>query len=85
MRQRGVSSFTLKKGDYVTYDDNNKGQILGSAKVGKTHSTSIENLLLVKCHKHNLLSISQIFDKGNKVIFDSSCCIIENKIIIKLR
>ena len=71
------SLLTLKKHGYATYRDNNKEKILGIGKVGKTPSTSIENVLLVDGLKHNLLSISQLCDKRNRVTFDSNCCIIE--------
>lgn len=33
---------------------------------------TVENVLLVECIKHTLLSISQLCDKDNKVMFDSS-------------
>jgi hypothetical protein len=73
------SSFTPKDGGYVTYGDNNKGKILGTGKVGKTSSTSIDNVLYVEGLKHNLLSISQLCDKGNEVIFNSYSCSIISK------
>ena len=38
----------------------------------------IENVCLVENLKHNLISISQLCDKGYKVIFDKSRCVIEN-------
>ena len=38
----------------------------------------IENVCLVENLKHNLLSISQLCDKGYRVIFDESKCVIEN-------
>ena len=72
------SHLTPKKHGHVTYGDNNKGKILGAGKVGKTLSTSIENILLVEGLKYNLLSISQLCDKGNRVIFYSICCFIED-------
>ena len=71
------SLFTPKEHGHVTFGDNNKGKILGFGKVGKTPSTSIDNVLLVDGLKHNLLSIRQLCDKGNKVIFDANCCIVE--------
>ena len=71
------SDLTPKKHGHVTYGDNNKGKILRVGKVSKTPSTSIENILLVDGLKHNLLSISQLCDKGNRVTFDSNCCIIK--------
>jgi len=63
----------------VTYGDNNKGKILGIEKIGTNPSTTIENVLLVDGLKHSLLSISQLFDKGFLVSFDSQNCVIENK------
>ena len=41
-------------------------------------STLIENVCLVENLKHNLLSISQLCDKGYKVVFYKTRCIIEN-------
>lgn len=72
------TSFTPKVGGHVTYGDNNKGQILGIGSVGKSPTTSIDNVLFVEGLKHNLLSISQLCDKGNKVSFDSKSSLIEN-------
>ena len=34
--------------------------------------------MLVKGLRHNLLSVSQLCDTGNKVTFDSNNCIVEN-------
>lgn len=71
------SHLTPKKHGHVTYGDYNKGKILKVGKVGKTPSTFIENVLFVDSVKHNLLSISQLCDKHNRVIFYSNYCIIE--------
>ena len=68
-----------KNSGHLTYDDNNKGKILGVEKIGTNPSTSIENILLVDGLKHSLLSISQLCDKGFLVSFDSHNCFIENK------
>ena len=56
----------------MRFGGKNKGQIIGSGKVGKNLSHSIDNILLVKGLDYNLLSISQLCDKGYKVIFYSS-------------
>ena len=50
---------------------------LGSS-IGNNSLSLIENVLLVDGLKHNLLSISQLCDKGFKVIFESSHCIIKD-------
>ena len=56
-----------KEKGFVTYGDNNKGAILGKGSVGNPSTTTISDVHLVKGLKHNLLSISQLCDKGYKV------------------
>ncbi|XP_070049914.1 uncharacterized protein [Nicotiana tomentosiformis] len=53
-----------------------KGYILGVGKIGKSLSHSIENVYYVNDLKYNLLSVSQICDKGNKMEFLSKICTI---------
>ena len=67
-----------KDGGFVTFGDNSKGKIIGIGNVGKEPFPIIENVLLVDRLKHNLLSISQLCDKRNKVIFNKDICKIEN-------
>ncbi|KAF1892698.1 hypothetical protein Lal_00031971 [Lupinus albus] len=45
---------------FVTYNDNNRGRILGVGRVGKPPSTTIEGVLYVERLKHNLLSINYV-------------------------
>ena len=66
-----------KDGGKVVFGDNNKGKIVGVGKVGKNVSNSIEDVMLVKGLEHNLLSVSQLCDKGNKVTFDSKTCLVQ--------
>ena len=77
----------IKKGGKVTFDDNSKGKIVAIGQVGKKDFTYIENVLLVDGLKHNLLSVSQLCDKGNRVIFEPKECFVthikENKVIFK--
>lgn len=54
--------------------DNNRGKIIGFVTIGKSTNPRTVEVLLVKGVKHNLLSISQLCDKGNNVTFDSSGC-----------
>ena len=65
-----------KNGGMVTFGDNGKGKIIGIGNIDITPSKYIKNILLVDGLKHNLLSISQFCDKGYKVIFESSLCIV---------
>nr|KYP55915.1 Retrovirus-related Pol polyprotein from transposon TNT 1-94 [Cajanus cajan] len=75
------SSLKLKNEGFVTYGDNNKEKILGHENIGNpSSSTLIENVLLVEGLKHNLLSISQLSDKGFKIEFDNNCCLICDKL-----
>ena len=60
----------------VIFGDNSKRKIIGIGNIGITSSKYIENILLVNSLKHNLLSISQFYDKRYKVIFESSLCIV---------
>ena len=62
----------------MTFGDNGKGRIIGHGSIGNNSSSLIENVLHVDGLKHNLLSISQLCDKGFKVIFESSHCIIKD-------
>ena len=73
-----LSSFTKRSGGHVTFGDNAKSKILGIGNIGTTSSPIIENVLLVDSLKHNLLSISQLCDKGYRVIFEPSKCLIED-------
>jgi GAG-pre-integrase domain/Pol polyprotein, beta-barrel domain len=68
-----------KDGGEVAFGGKDKGKIIGIGKVGKNSSNSIDDVLLVKGLNHNLLSISQLCDKGYKVMFETSFCAILDK------
>lgn len=65
-------------GGSVTFGDNSKGTITGLGKVGKTLSNAIDDVYYVEGLQHNLLSISQLCDKGNRVEFQANLCHIVN-------
>ena len=44
------------------------------------YHTKVENVLLVEDMKHNILSVSQMCDKGHKVTFDSQNARYEKKV-----
>ena len=73
-------SLKIEDGGEVAFGGNEKGKIIGIGDIGNTSSNSIENVLLVRGLKHNLLSISQLCDKGYKVIFEADHCVILDKI-----
>ena len=64
----------------MTFDDNDKRYIIGVDKIQITSSTFIENVLYVRGLKNNLISISQLCDKGYKVSFEALLCIITDSI-----
>ena len=64
-----LSTFTKKDGGFVTFGDNAKGKIIGIGNVGNFSPPIIENILLVDNLKHNLLSVSQLCDKGYRIVF----------------
>ena len=55
-----------KKSGNVSFGDNSKGIIRGIGTIGNNSQTQIKNVLLVENLKFNLLSISQLCDKGLK-------------------
>ena len=71
-------SLSPMEGGFVTFEDNSKDKIIGIGNVDKEPYPIIENILLVDGLKHNLLSISQLCDKENRIIFDNANCTIEN-------
>ena len=68
-----LSFVQMKNGGTVIFGDNNKGKVIGINMVGNISKSLIENILLVRGLKHNLLSISQLCDKGYKIIFEKRC------------
>ena len=67
---------TITKRGTVIFGDNNKGKVIGTGIVGNISKPLIENVLLVRGLKHNLLSISQLCDKGYKYVFEKDACLI---------
>ena len=72
------STFTKKDRGFVTFGDNAKGKIISIGNVGNSSPPIIESVLLVDSLMHNLLSTSQLCDKGYRVVFESSKCSIED-------
>jgi len=70
------SKITMKDGGYVKFGDKGKGKIIGNGTIGT--KSCIEDVSLVEGLKYNLLSVSQLCDKGFEVKFTSSLCTINN-------
>jgi len=77
--KKKFKNFKRKEQGFVTYGDNNKGKILGTRDVGGGKTLEIKDVLYVEGLKHNLLNISQLCDKGLKVIFESNYCTIHQQ------
>ena len=67
---------TESDGGQVTFGENSKEKIIDSEKVGKNLSSYIDDVMLVEGLAYNLLCISQLCDKGHKVLFDIKACTI---------
>ncbi|KAK1359193.1 hypothetical protein POM88_043667 [Heracleum sosnowskyi] len=78
-----LSEYEEKAGPTVSYGDGNIGQTLryGNIIIG---NVIIEKVALVKGLKHNLLSISQITDRGYHVNFYSTHCEVVSKTTSKI-
>ena len=68
----------MKEGGIVTFGDDGKGHIIEIDKIQIIPQTCLENVLYILSLKHNLISISQLCDRGYKVSFESSLCIVTN-------
>jgi len=67
---RNASIFTniqKLKSVKVTFGDDGRGDIIGIGKIGKDPLKTIDTAYLVDGLKYNLLSISQLYHKGNYV------------------
>ncbi|KAK1360650.1 hypothetical protein POM88_045124 [Heracleum sosnowskyi] len=74
-----LSEYEEKVGPTVSYGDDNIGQTLGYGNI-IIGNVIIEKVALVKGLKHNLLSISQITDRGYHVNFYSTHCEVVDKV-----
>ena len=81
-----LSDFMEKAGPGVSYGDGNIGKTLGYGKIN-LGNVIIETVAFVSGLKHNLLSISQICDRGYHVdFFEEHCEVISNstgKVVLK--
>ena len=78
-----LTEFKERAGPSITFRDDSKGYTVGYGLISKDNFI-IEEVALVDGLKHNLLSISQLYDKGNSVTFNSEACVVTNKRINKV-
>ncbi len=62
----------------VTFGNNSKARVVGIGSVDFAGTTQVEQVLLIDGLKHNLLSISQLCDEENIIIFEHDKCIIKS-------
>jgi hypothetical protein len=69
--RRMFTSFEKNKceSDCITFGDNSQGQVLGFGKIAITTEHSISKILLVESLDYNLLSISQLCERGYNCLF----------------
>ena len=71
---------------YVTFGDGAKGEIKGVRKLDCLGFPKLDNVLLVKGLTSNMISISQLCDKGFKVNFTKDECLVcneKNEVVMK--
>ena len=73
-----LTEFKERAGPSITFGDDNKGYTVGYGLISKDN-VIIEEVALVDGLKQNLLSISQLCDKGNSVTFNTKACVVTNK------
>jgi len=71
-------SLTAAQGGSVAFGNGKSGTIVGIGKIGKSLSHSIDGVYLIDGLRHNLLSVSQLCDKDNLVVFSPNRCLVVN-------
>lgn len=61
-------------GGFVRFGDNSSIKIKGEGTLSIDGKLKDHDVYYVESLEHNLLSVSQMFDKGYKFIFDSKWC-----------
>jgi len=60
----------------VAFRNGKSGTIVGIGKIGESPSHLIDNVYLVDSLQHNMLSLSQLSDKDNLVVFSPKQCLV---------
>jgi len=62
----------------VAFENDKSGTIVGIGKIGEPLPHSIDNVYLVDVLQHNLLSVPQLCDEENLVVFSPTRCLVVN-------
>ena len=71
-------SLAASDGGSVGFENDKSGTIVGIGKIDESLSHSIDNVYLVDGLQYNLLSVFQLYDKDNLVVFSSEQCLVVN-------
>jgi len=71
-------SLTASNGGSVAFENDKSDTIVNIGKIGESLSHLIDNVYLVVGLQHNLLSVSQLCDKDNLVVFSLKQCLVIN-------
>ena len=66
----------LEKEKKVSFGNDTPAIIKGKGSVLLKKKVKVGNVMHVDCLKHNLLSVSQMCDQGNEVVFQSNGCVV---------
>ena len=76
--QSNFLSLTAAEGGSVAFENAKSGTIVSISKIGESLSHSIDGVYLVDGLRHNLLSMSQLCDNDNLVVFSPIRCVVVN-------
>jgi len=71
-------SLTAFDGGSVAFENGKSGIIVGIGKIGESLSHSIDNVHLADGLQHNLLSVSQVCEKGNLAVCSPKQYLVSN-------
>jgi hypothetical protein len=72
--RRWFSSLTpVMTKEYITFGDNGKGRVLSVGTMKVSEYVTLRRVSLVKSLGYNILSVSQLLDKGSEVRFKTDC------------
>jgi len=71
-------SLAASDGGSVAFGNGKSRTIIDIGKIGEPPSHLIDNMYLVDGLQHNLLSVSQLCDKDNLVVFSRKQCLVIN-------
>jgi hypothetical protein len=73
--KKWFSSLTpLSHKEYVTFEDDKKGKVLGTGVIKVNNNFTLKDVALVDKLRYNLMSISQLADANLDVLFHKSGC-----------